>query len=88
LHSANPANPPCAVTASSVRASWNPNTVCRPILAPCRYMVVLGHTPVISATSTADTVFFCLPPTSYLCSRVVGDPCSHRKDIPIMAQLL
>jgi hypothetical protein len=32
-------------------------------------MVVFGRTPVISALSAADMVFFCLPLNCYLCFR-------------------
>jgi hypothetical protein len=32
-------------------------------------MVVFGRTPVISALSAADKVFFCLPLNCYLCFR-------------------
>jgi len=35
-------------------------------------MVVFGRTPVISALSAADKVFFCLPLNCYLCFRDKG----------------
>lgn len=54
-NSVNRANPPCTVTASSVRSSVNPNT------SLCRFMVVCGRTPVISAPTAADKVLSSSP---------------------------
>ncbi len=58
LYSARRANPPCAVSSSSVLSILNPNTVCRIMFSPCRLKDLSRVLSFILAFEAADKVFF------------------------------